>query len=34
MTTLVDLVRDLRDDLMEALRVAIGGSGKDQSATA
>ena len=33
-TTLVDLVRDLRDDLMEALRVAIGGSGKDQSATA
>ena len=34
MTTLVDLVRDLRDDLMEALRVAIGGSDKDQSATA
>ena len=34
LTTLVDLVRDLRDDLMEALRVAIGGSGKDQSATA
>ena len=34
MTTLVDLVRDLRDDLMEALRVAIGGPGKDQSATA
>jgi len=34
MTTLVDLVRDLRDDLMEALRVAIGGPDKDQSATA
>ena len=34
MTTLVDLIRDLRDDLMEALRVAIGGSDKDQSATA
>ena len=34
MTTLVDLVRDLRDDLVEALRVAIGGSGEDQSATA
>ena len=34
MTTLVDLVRDLRDDLVEALRVAIGGSSKDQSATA
>ena len=34
MTTLVDLVRDLRDDLMEALRVAIGGPDNDQSATA
>ena len=34
MTTLADLVRDLRDDLMEALRVAIGGPDKDQSATA
>jgi len=34
LTTLADLVRDLRDDLVEAIRVAIGGSGKDQSATA
>ena len=34
MTTIVDLVRDLRNDLVEALRVAIGGSDKDSSATA
>ena len=34
MTTIVDLARDLRNDLVEALRVAIGGSDKDPSATA
>ena len=34
MTTIVDLGRDLRNDLVEALRVAIGGSDKDSSATA
>jgi heavy metal translocating P-type ATPase len=34
MTTIVDLARDLRNDLVEALRVAIGGSDKDSSATA
>jgi len=34
MTTIVDLARDLRNDLMEALRVAIGSSDKDSSATA
>lgn len=34
MTTIVDLVRDLRNDLVEALKVAIGGSDKDSSATA
>ena len=34
MTTIVDLGRDLRNDLVEALRVAIGGSAKDSSATA
>ncbi len=34
MTTIVDLSRDLRNDLVEALKVAIGGSDKDSSATA
>ena len=34
MTTIVDLARDLRNDLVEALRVAIGASDKDSSATA
>ena len=34
MTIIVDLARDLRNDLVEALRVAIGGSDKDPSATA
>ena len=34
MTTIVDLARDLRNDLVEALRVAIGSSDKDSSATA
>jgi hypothetical protein len=34
MTTIVDLARDLRNDLVEAFRVAIGGSDKDSSATA
>jgi P-type E1-E2 ATPase len=33
-TTLIDLGRDLGSDLAEALRVAIGGSGDDSSATA
>ncbi len=34
MTTIVDLARDLRNDFVEALRVAIGASDKDSSATA
>jgi hypothetical protein len=34
MTTIADLARDLRNDLVEALRVAIGASDKDSSATA
>jgi heavy metal translocating P-type ATPase len=34
MTTIVDLARDLRNDLVEALRVAIGAPDKDSSATA
>ena len=34
MTTIVDLSQDLRNDLVEALKVAIGGSDKDSSATA
>jgi len=34
MTTIVDLARDLRNDLVEALRVAIGSADKDSSATA
>ena len=33
-TTLIDLGRDLGSDLAEALRVAIGSSGDDSSATA
>jgi hypothetical protein len=33
-TTLIDLGRDLGSDLAEALRVAIGDSGDDSSATA